>query len=457
MLGPREFGELSTAIALHQLLVVAAVLGLDQVVILRRVETGARDVAQGLLALCLVVSGGLTAVLLATGRLWAPLIGFDSFSPLLLAAVLWTAPAAAVQVVLALLLTEDRIRAFSVVSVLSAVGGLVVGLGLLLTVSRDAGTYAWGGVAAQVGAMLIGLLLFPPSARRLMVWAETRHALRVGVPIMLGGLSYMLLNAGDRVVVQLMLGAEEVGRYQIAYTVGNVIVLLLSFTGQAWAPRVTSVVDERLRWLLLGRLRDELYRIIGPVVLGATLGAPVLLRVVAPPSFRPEGLLVVVFLVGLTAFPVAAGICSSRALLTLHRPGPPAVATAVAAVVNIALNVLLLPVLGIAGAALATVLAFVFQALLLRVALLGRVPWPAPAVDAVAVMLACTALAALSTALPQSAAWNTGRFVVAVACVPWFVLALLRARREEAEEDAEHSEPDVLLDLPTTGTGPESP
>ncbi|MBC7724583.1 MAG: lipopolysaccharide biosynthesis protein, partial [Burkholderiaceae bacterium] len=58
--------------------------------------------------------------------------------------VLWTAPADAVQIMLALLLTEDRLRPFAVVSGISAVGGQVVGIALLLGVHNDATTYAWG-------------------------------------------------------------------------------------------------------------------------------------------------------------------------------------------------------------------------------------------------------------------------------------------------------------------------
>ncbi|WP_218923457.1 hypothetical protein, partial [Bacillus toyonensis] len=73
--------------------------------------------------------------------------------PLLLVAVLWTGPAAIVQISLALLVAQDRIKVFAVTSLLSSIGGSIIGLGLLTFVHADATTYAWGGVVAQGVAM----------------------------------------------------------------------------------------------------------------------------------------------------------------------------------------------------------------------------------------------------------------------------------------------------------------
>jgi O-antigen/teichoic acid export membrane protein len=245
---------------------------------------------------------------------------------------------------------------------------------------------------------------------------------------MVGALAIYVLNAGDRLVIQRLLGPAEAGRYQIAYTVGNVAVLLLSMTSGAWAPQITAVRDEVRRWALLGLARDGLLRLLGPVLVGVTLAAPLLLRVAAPASFRPQELLGVVFLVALAAFPVAVGSATGRALVTLGRGKALAASAIVAAVVNLGLNLVLVPVWGLAGAAVATTASFTVQAVLHRLALPRRIDWPSTAGSLRWAAVAAVAVSALTLALPQTTAWNVARFAVAVACLPWLLHALRAAR-----------------------------
>jgi O-antigen/teichoic acid export membrane protein len=431
LLGPGDFGLLSTAIALHQLFMVVAVYGFDQAVVLQRVRDKTSDAARALLTFGLVLACLVTAITAVTAPWWSLQVGFDGFDRLLVATVLWTVPAVGVQLVLAVLLTEDRIRPFALVSGISAVGGQLIGIALLLGVQRDAATYAWGGVVSQFTALLIALALVRPSPKGLLFEEPVRRALSIGFPLMLAGLSYFVLNAGDRLVIQRLLGPTEAGRYQIAYVVGYVVVLLLTFTGQAWAPRIASVRDEAERWALLGRSRDELYRLLLPVIVGVTLGAPLLLRVVAPASFEPASLLLVVFLVALSAFPVVAASATGRALVTHGKTSPLAWSAAAAAALNVLLNLLLIPWFGIAGAAGATVVAFGVQATLQRRGLPNHLMWPGTARRIILAALAACAVSAVSLALPQTPEWIGGRFLVALLCLPWFGFLLRRAYSAE--------------------------
>ena len=379
LLGPTEFGSLATAIALHQALIVLAVLGLDQGLVLQRAADKDSRAARGLVAVGIALSMAVTFGIGVTGPLWSRSLGFGGFSSLLIATVLWTAPGAIVQLTLAELLTEDRLVPFAAVSVLSAVGGQVFGIALLFSVARTASAYAWGGVISQSSAMVVALICTRPRLAGLRDRAVTTRAFRIGIPMAFSGAAFFVLNAGDRIIVQRDLGAFQVGRYQVAYTVGWVVVLLVIFTSQAWTPRFAAVQDEAERWVLLGQSRDELYRLLIPVTLGITLAAPVALRLVAPPTFEPASLLIVVYLVAVSAFPIAAGGASDRALITMRRAKPLAVVAGVAAATNIALNIVLVPVMGIAGAALATVAAFALQAFLQLRALPKHRTWPGSA------------------------------------------------------------------------------
>jgi O-antigen/teichoic acid export membrane protein len=431
LMGPAQFGLLATAIAVHQVLVVLALFGIDQAVILQRSRDESGRASRGLLTVGIAMAVAVTAVVGLTSPLWSRPFGFGGVTSLVVATVLWTAPGAAVQMMLALLSSEDRLKSFASVSVLSAVGGQVFGILLLLTNGRTAGVYAWGGVISQFGAFAIGVAVTRPAVRHALSRAVTYQAIAIGLPLTLRNLSAFVLNAGDRVVVQHDLGPAAVGRYQIAYTLGYVVVLLLSSITNSWSPRIAAIEDEAERRRMLARSRDAIFAVLMPVILGITLGAPLLLRVIAPSSFQPASLLIVVYLVVLSAVPYADGNSATLALLASRRGRPIAVAAGVAAVGNVALNIALVPVLGITGSALATLLAYGGQTVLMRHQLrhIGGLP---PADRRSWLMLAVVAaVAGASVPLPQSTAWNVAKFALAIGCLPWFVERLRAARRSE--------------------------
>ncbi|MCW2809984.1 MAG: hypothetical protein JWP61_442 [Friedmanniella sp.] len=428
LIGPVEFGRLASAISLFQLLTVLATIGLDQAIVLQRAQDGHGRSARGLLAVSFAVTVLVCLALGLTGRLWAPALGFGSFSWLLVATLLWTVAGACVQVMLAFLLAEDRLRVFTWVSALAAVGGQVIGIGFLLVGPDTATTYAWGGVVSQFAAMGIAIAVTRPRPAGLLDLRTTRRALGFGLPLAVGSMAAYVLNAGDRIVVQRILGAEEVGRYQVAYTVGSIVILLLTFTSSAWTPRFAAMRDPRERVRLAVRARNELYRLLMPVIAGITLLAPLALRIVAPASFRPETLSLVVFLIAVSAVPVAAAGATTRELFSLRRGRALAASTGSAAAVNIGLNLALVPRLGIAGSALATVVAFGVQAGLQRLALRREQRWPAASARLWVGLGLMVALSAASLLVPQTLEWNLARFAVALACAPWLLVRLLVAR-----------------------------
>ena len=59
------------------------------------------------------------------------------------------------------------------------------------------------------------------------------------------------LSAGDRVVIERFEGIEQVGRYQVAYLIGSLGILLLNALNSAWSPIIYGAGDDR--WSILRR------------------------------------------------------------------------------------------------------------------------------------------------------------------------------------------------------------
>jgi O-antigen/teichoic acid export membrane protein len=424
------FGALSAAIALFQLLIVVTVFGLDQALEMQRLEDADGRRARGLLASGTAFAFAVTGTLALTSGWWGPLLGFRSGSELLLITLLWTFPATVVGLVLSILQAEDRLFRFTVVSLLATVGSQAVGLVLLLAFDRSVVAYAWGGVVAQGSAMVLGLCWTRPRWRGVADFETLRRAVRLGVPLVLASLSQFIIIAGDRFVIQRVFGEVEVARYQVAFTVGNVMVLLLTFTNRAWLPRLKAVVDPQQRWRVIGESRDGIYWLLGWALVGLTVGAPALLRIFAPSSYEPSSLVLVVFLIALCALPVAAGGASSRMLITVRDSSPLAWSAAAAVVTKVVATLLLIQWFGLAGVAVATLLAVVVQTLWLRLAVTRRHGMVRSGTASLVFLLGCILVAGASVYLiPQTTGWNIVRFGFGVVCLIPFLLCLKALRR----------------------------
>lgn len=413
-----DFGVLSAAIALYQLVAVLATFGLDQALEMQRVEDGADDTrGRGLLATGIVFAFTVIAIFLAFSPWWGPQLGFTGDRHMVYLALAWTAPGAGVLMVLAILQAEDKLARFMCVSVVSTVSGQFIGLGLVLGVHRSAQMYGTGVVIAQWSALLLGVFWTRPRWRGIADLATTRIALRLGIPLVLAGLSDFVLTAGDRFIIQRALGPGEVARYQVAFVIGNAVTLVLLFTNRAWLPRFKSILDVEERWRVIGESRDGLYWLLGWSLLAVTVAAPPMLRVFVTSDYRPGPLALIVYLVGLSALPVAAGAASSRMLITVRASAPIAWSAAIAVVVKLVVTLVALPVLHLAGAALGTLAGLSAQTLWLRrsvVTLHGRMP---SSRSSLAFLLAMMVLAGGSTYLPQTTGWNIARLLFGVACV----------------------------------------
>jgi O-antigen/teichoic acid export membrane protein len=430
LLPSAQFGYLSTSIALYQLFSVLMVFGLDQALVMEHGDGGVRRAcAPRIVLLAGGVAALLTTALVLTGRTWSHAAGFPGFHGIVLLAVLWSGPGAINLVLMALLRAQDRLGAFVAVNLLTSIGGQLGGVVVLLSGARSAAAYGWAGVIVQYAALAVGLLLVRPRARGLLDREWAARVLGAGSSLVAAAVAMFLLNTGDRVLLQRLDGADSVARYQIAYIVGSVPILLLAFLNQAWLPRILEIDDRRRQWQVLAGSRDLLLLVVSPAVTALVVIAPVALRILAPASYGVDGLEPVVFWVAIAAVPVADCAASTRALVAMRRTGAVTIATGIAAVLNVLLNLVLIPTMHVTGAALATFIAYVAQALAAR-ALLGRRrrPLAAPgrrALLGTAGFVAVSALAALP--LPTTPVWLGARVLAGLALLGCAVGALRKA------------------------------
>jgi len=266
-------------------------------------------------------------------------------------------------------------------------------------------------VALAVGGVLVvrsGLVFSREAARRLV---------RYSAPLLLSGLCMFVLHQGDRFFVLRLDGEADVGLYGLCYklgAIGNTVVF--DAFGLIWFPFVFGVRDAVQRERLVSIVMIAFNVVMCAVSLALALFSAELTRLMAAPAFYEAHRAIPIVVAGYVFWTVFQ--LASTELYVRERTGVVSFLVAGAAVLNLALNAVLVPALGYAGAAWATLGTF---------AALAVGTWACVAritgarYDAVRVLVPIGLAAGLfcaGRALPE------GFGVVAIACKLALVLAL---------------------------------
>jgi O-antigen/teichoic acid export membrane protein len=356
LLTPSAYGRVAAGLVVFTLLAIIAGAGLPDAA--QRTFFGGRDGpsdARRLTLAVVVIACVISLILDLTGALWAPLFGLHYTGVLRLA--VWGGAAGAVTFgAQAVLRAEERAWAFLAITVLGTIGGQ--SLGLALTAALHSPTaYMAGLVAGTALAAVTGLAITSAYRAGLPRLSHVREGLALGLPIVPHGLSVYLLASADRIVIAAILGLAATGRYQVAYGVGGLGVALITALNQAWLPIVLGAPGHN-RWEILTATSRVVGLIAAFVASTLALLAPLGLLIAAPPSYGRAALVPVAAIVAFSALPYATSSIYFQIVFVLGRTRVMAAAAPAAAAVNIAINVALLPIIGLVGAAIATVAAY---------------------------------------------------------------------------------------------------
>jgi O-antigen/teichoic acid export membrane protein len=421
VLGPSRFGLVAAAIAVMQILVAIGSFSLQSAVQRVYAGSGGDHDARRVVTLAIFLSLGTFAIADGTGPLWSPMLGLGTYGTTVRYAVAWAACTAISNAALGLIRSRDQLLRFGIVTLLQSVVAEVLSLLLVVLVRRTASEFVFGEMIAQAATVAVALVVVRPAILRRRDLPMLAKALRYSAGLVPAALAAFVLDASDRLVIRHDLGPAAVARYAVAYNVANLTIVLLGVLGTVWMPRIFSLADERVRASVLTTSRDVVYALLIPAAVGLSAASPILLKIWAPPSYRPSGLLLIVSIVSLSAFPYAGVLAAGRILMLARSTMTVGVATVIAAVANIALNVQLVPAVGIVGAGASTFVAYglLFALLSSRARLIT--PLPLPPLRLCVKIVAAVAVSLLSTRLPTDPTVTVARMLVATACLITFI------------------------------------
>lgn len=406
---PRDYGAIDILGLLGLLINLTIALEISQG--LGRYIHEARDEAERALytSTALIFTLGCLTLFTAVTLAFAPSIsravlgrGFDP-SLLRLAAVTWWTSGI-------FYLTQDQLRwrlrprAYATVSIVVAAAS--TGSAALLVLWLHTGVY--GAIGGQLAGLSCGLALTILLSRKIYArrfdWSRCRIMLRYSIPLIPASVGIFLNGYADRLALQHEGSLAQVGVYGIAFRFAVIMSLVLFGFQGAVMPLVLSNYENPDTRINLAHM----FRLFCALALGATLAISVFadagVRILAAPSYAGAAA-IVPYVLAATAlgglYMFAPGPIIAR------RTGSITLIAASAGVLNAALAFALVPLLGIHGAAFATLVSSMlyFGALMPLSQHLYHVPHDWRRIAAAA--LATTALVVVSETVvpsgPQSA------------------------------------------------------
>ncbi len=296
------------------------------------------------------------------------------------------------------------------------------GLGIMLVAATDlraAGPFAGMAVAAGIALafdlphMLVRAKGGRASMQNLKVFAL------YGLPISLSLVLEYALSTGDRFLIAGYLGTASVGIYTAGYGLANrTLDVIFVWAGMAAAPLTIAALEhggmEDAR-AMARKAFGYMALLTFPAATGLALVAVPLATIMTGPAFRAQAATIIPWI-------ALAGLMNGIMTYYLHeaftlskRTGVMAAVMAFPALLNIALNMLLLPRLGLQGAVIATVIAY-FAGMVLS-AMIGRryFPLPLPYGAAAKTIMACAVMAAGILLVPWPSEWPATALLMAQA------------------------------------------
>ena len=185
-----------------------------------------------------------------------------------------------------------------------------------------------------------------------------KYAITYSLPLVFHGLSLVVLSSSDRIMITSLVGAAQSGIYSLVYNLGLIATAVATSLEGIWLP-----------WFITKLKKEEIYKIndkvtylienITVVVIGVMLGSPEILQIMASKPYwvgKP-----IIFPIVLASYITFLYDLAVNVEYQYKATKVIASNTIMAALINIGLNIVLIPTFGAIAAAYTTVIAYLFS------------------------------------------------------------------------------------------------
>ncbi len=258
---------------------------------------------------------------------------------------------------------EQRVNHYNLIIIIKRYGNLFLGIPFLIFVSQTADWFLFGMLLSAVSAFLIGTFLFVARERiapRHFSGKFLRESLRFGVPLQFMEISNLLIKFSDRYLLQFMIGLSAVGIYALGNSLSMYVMEML-FMPVTYAVFPLLMKTYHQKGLaeaegFISTVANYLVLLAIPIVVGFSVIREDVVVTLASEKFLDSSTIIPLMVSGTILW----GFCQlfGAGLHVAKQTGTFAKVVFAGALINIFLNLLLIPKYSYFGAALTTLITY---------------------------------------------------------------------------------------------------
>ncbi|MFR5644375.1 MAG: oligosaccharide flippase family protein [Clostridium paraputrificum] len=234
-----------------------------------------------------------------------------------------------------------------------------VSISVMLITSMNSDKYFGKICGSAISAIIVGLFLYIKiilRGRKLISLKYWKFCLPIAIPLIFHNLSHLVLNQADKIMLQKMTTEAAVGIYGFTYTIGSLINTIQLAINSAWVPWYYDglKLDDKEGIKEKSKIYIAVFTTMTVLFI---LGVPEVVKIFSSQEYWTGIPLLPIIIIGyyfvfLYTFP-------SNYQFYIRKTKFIAMATILSGLVNIAINALLIPKMGVYGAAIATLIAYI--------------------------------------------------------------------------------------------------
>ncbi len=252
---------------------------------------------------------------------------------------------------------------FSIIRIVNIIVALFLNI-YLLTVLRTGVEGAF--ISNLVASLSTFLLVVPIIVKNFTIRIDKvalKRMIKFGLPYLPAGISAMMLQVIDRPIVEYMTNLKTLGIYQANYRLGIVMMLFVSMFQYAWQPFAIKLAKEENAGLIFSKVMT-LFTAIGSLIIVAMI---IFIEPIIKFNFGGGYVIGKAYWSGMGIIPIVLiaylfngfHVVFSASFFIKEKSGSAPFIMGAGALANVLFNFLLIPFIGIYGAAFATLISYV--------------------------------------------------------------------------------------------------
>lgn len=209
-------------------------------------------------------------------------------------------------------------------------------------------------VEAAFALILGGCML--KRSKTLYKWEYWKFTLLFNIPLLPHYLSQVVLSSSDRIMIANMCSAADAGVYSIAYSVGMLMTLLTNSLNSTVVPWLYRTLDAK-KLKRIDRMSVSLLGALALIVVFVDILAPEVVGILAPGEYS-EAMTLVPVIAASVFFMFMYSYCSNIEFY-YEKTRLAAIASVIAAALNLGLNAVFIPMFGYRAAGYTTLICYV--------------------------------------------------------------------------------------------------